>query len=232
MKKEILIKFSLLFIVVLIVTGTAWFRSDSKLSEMKDMSNTCVNGISENILRFHVIANSDSAEDQRVKLKVRDTILETYRSSMLLCKNRNEAIKFLDEKRDTIIKIADNVLQSNNKEYKATASIGDFPFPPKVYGDIVLPAGKYTALKVILGKGGGKNWWCVMFPPLCFIDMTTGYTTEESDKSLSKVISPKILNNIKINNKSKETVQKNKQTQGNYELRFKFVDLVKNILKK
>lgn len=228
----------LTIIIIIIVTATLLLIMETKhvngINNITDLSNTYVEGLSENILRFHVIANSDSSDDQRVKLKVRDAILTNYKNSMLKCKNKNEAIKFLNVSKASIEKTADQILFQNNKNYKAVSMIGDFPFPSKAYGDIVLPPGKYTALRVVLGQGKGRNWWCVMFPPLCFIDITTSNATEHCDKTLLKTIDKKTLQKIKINNGNSISGghQFISDNNGKYVFKFKIVELIKSMFKK
>lgn len=223
---------AILIIVTLFYIDTTEIKHSNGAVSITNLSNTYVDGLSKNILRFHVIANSDSADDQRVKLKVRDAILASYKNTMTKCKNKNEAIKFLNEKKLSIEKTADQILAQNNKNYKAISMIGDFPFPSKAYGDIVLPPGKYSALRVVLGEGKGRNWWCVMFPPLCFIDITMSNATEQSDKTLLKAIDKKTLNKIKLKNNTSSSYQYVPAEKGKYIFKFKVVELIKNMLKK
>ncbi len=128
-------------------------------------------GCSESPFRLHILANSNSQEDQNVKLKVRDAVLELTKDGMLECKTKEDAEKYMREHLDEITKTADEVLQQENFDYKAEAVIGKFDFPDKKYGDVVYPAGEYDALRIVLGEGEGDNWWCVMFPPLCIVNM-------------------------------------------------------------
>ncbi|QCX33412.1 stage II sporulation protein R [Caloramator sp. E03] len=145
-------------------------------------------GINQKLLRFHVIANSDSIDDQNVKLKVRDAILKSIGPEMAKCSNVNESIKVIEANKDKIEKISNDVLKEEGKNYTAKVMLGEFSFPVKTYGFITLPAGNYKAVRVVLGNGDGKNWWCVMFPPLCFIDITKGVTSKETDEELRKVL--------------------------------------------
>ena len=123
------------------------------------------------LIRLHVIANSDSEIDQQVKLRVRDAVLEKA-SSLSLSENAEEKIMgSLTEFEDA----AKVVLASYGFDYGAQALFGEFDFPTKSYGNVTLPAGKYTAVRVVLGEGEGQNWWCVMYPPLCFTSETTAH---------------------------------------------------------
>lgn len=152
--------------------------------------------IGKNLIRFHVIANSDSEEDQNVKLEVRDAILAKVGPQLENLKSTEEAKNYLQDNLDNIIEIANSILSKKQMGYKATASVGKSEFPVKSYNSITLPAGEYTALKVVLGNGDGKNWWCVMFPPLCFIDVTQGLTEEKTDEQLSRVMTTKQVDSI------------------------------------
>ncbi len=126
----------------------------------------------EEPFRLHIIANSDSDFDQEIKLKVRDSILEMTAEDMKTFTTEKEAEKYVTEHISEIVSLADMVLKENGAEYSARAEIGVFEFPDRAYGSVTYPAGDYYALRLILGEGEGKNWWCVMFPPLCIVNTT------------------------------------------------------------
>lgn len=121
--------------------------------------------------RLHVIANSDSDEDQQVKLKVRDAVLEATKEGILKCKNAKEAEEYIDENLEIIVATANDTLEENGFDYKATATVGTSHFPEREYQGVTYPEGDYQALRVVLGNGDGHNWWCVMFPPLCLSEV-------------------------------------------------------------
>ena len=136
--------------------------------------------IAESVFRLHVIANSDSQEDQDLKYVVRDNLL-SYMNE--LCKNttnKEEAIKIAKQHENDFKQIALQTIREQGFSYDVNVRIGNFEFPTKHYGDISLPAGFYDALRVEIGKAKGQNWWCVMFPPLCFVDVSSGIVPEES----------------------------------------------------
>lgn len=122
------------------------------------------------ILRLHVIANSDSAEDQRVKLLVRDAILDCGKAELASCKDSGEARERLMDNGSNVLRAAENVLKKEGLNYGVQLEMGAYEFPRREYNGSVFPKGNYEAMRVILGDGNGKNWWCVMFPPLCVID--------------------------------------------------------------
>ena len=143
-----------------------------------------VNAISENIsasvFRLHVIANSDDKEDQELKYKVRDAVIEYMNDIAKDCTSKEEVIDLAYKYQDEFKEISKKVIEENGYDYDVNINIGNFEFPTKNYGDISLPAGYYDALRIEIGKAQGQNWWCVMFPPLCFVDVTSGVVPDES----------------------------------------------------
>ena len=123
--------------------------------------------ISCKLIRLHIIANSDSHEDQALKLAVRDEVLKKVEKLTESFKNTEEAEKIVSENLDILKGCADEVIAGNGFEYFSRAEVSDVYFPTKVYDGFSLPAGKYRALRIHLGEGRGKNWWCVLFPPVC-----------------------------------------------------------------
>lgn len=142
--------------------------------------------VSDKIVRLHVIANSDSEVDQTVKLSVRDAILKAANREN---KGKDITLLSVEENKEDLLSAAESVLKENGCTYGCTLETGRFSFPVKSYENITLPAGKYDAVRVVLGEGKGENWWCVMFPPLCFSKSTKGVLTEESEKALKDRVS-------------------------------------------
>lgn len=136
--------------------------------------------IADSVFRLHVIANSDSEEDQNLKYIVRDRLLEYMNEICANCTTKKEAIKLVTENQDQFKQIAIDTIREQGYSYDVNIEIGNFEFPTKQYGDISLPAGFYDALKVEIGNANGQNWWCVMFPPLCFVDISSGVVPDES----------------------------------------------------
>ena len=149
-------------------------------------SQNISNNISDSVFRLHVIANSNTIKDQNLKYLVRDNLIEYMDTISQNAKNKNEAIKIAEKNIETFNKIANQTIQDNNYTYPVKVNIGTFDFPTKNYGDISLPAGIYDALRIEIGEAKGENWWCVMFPPLCFIDATTGVVPEDSKQIMEK----------------------------------------------
>ena len=142
--------------------------------------------LSNGVFRLHVIANSDSDEDQALKLKVRDALINYMNSISSNCSTKEEAINLALEHQDDFKNIAKQTILENGYNYDVKININNFYFPTKNYGDISLPAGNYDALRVEIGKAEGQNWWCVMFPSLCFIDLNNGIVDTEAKENLKE----------------------------------------------
>ena len=124
-------------------------------------------GIYENTLRLHVLANSDSTEDQTLKLLVRDAMVEETAKLSSECSNFSEAKNVYADNLEYLQKVAENVIRDEGEDDRVTVSLGEEYYPERQYGDIRLPSGRYNSLKVSIGESEGQNWWCVLFPPLC-----------------------------------------------------------------
>lgn len=125
----------------------------------------------EDLVRFHVVANSDSEEDQALKRAVRDGILKELAPQLAESKSLEESRQILTGLRPEMEEIGRRVIKAWGKDYEVKTEYGNFIFPTKSYGTLILPAGEYEALRVVIGEGKGSNWWCVLFPPLCFVDI-------------------------------------------------------------
>lgn len=134
----------------------------------------------DDLIRLHIIANSDSPEDQALKNKIRDQLLLAFGQTFKDAPTMENARTLIGENLIEFERIALAEIYEEGYQYPVNAKLGIYPFPTKVYGDIVYPAGRYEALRVVIGKGQGANWWCVMFPPLCFVDISSGVTRTAS----------------------------------------------------
>ena len=142
--------------------------------------STQVNG-APSVLRLHVLANSNSVQDQQVKLMVRDEVSQYMEESMREngISTFEEAYIYAQEHLGELTQVAQQVLDENGMDYEAKAELGKFDFPDKSYGDTQFPAGTYHAVRIQLGEAQGENWWCVLFPPLCFIETPAEEEVEE-----------------------------------------------------
>lgn len=172
--------------------------------------------IANSVFRLHVIANSDSKEDQNLKLKVRDELLSYMNELSKTCSSKQEVMVLAQEHRQELQEIAKSVIEKNGFSYSVEVEIGTSDFPTKHYGDITLPCGTYDALKVKIGKAEGQNWWCVMFPPLCFVDVSTGIVPDSSKQE------------IKENLKEEEYDLISKTNEHEIAFKFKLVELFQN----
>ena len=165
MRKKRVWECSLLAIVIFVAVG--WFFL---ICEGKD--NLPVSCGKEDLIRLHVLANSDSVADQQLKLKVRDGIIAYLAPYFEHAMQKSDAEQIVFEHKEQLIALAQQIILQNGADYSVDLQIGMFDFPIKSYGNLVLPAGNYEAVRVLIGKAEGKNWWCVLFPPLCFVDIT------------------------------------------------------------
>ena len=165
--------------------------------------------LSQSVFRLHVLANSDSKEDQELKLKVRDNLLNYMNEICSNCSTKEEAMKIANENKDKFQEIAENTIKENGFNYSVKININNFYFPTKSYGDISLPAGYYDALRVEIGEAKGQNWWCVMFPSLCFIDVSSGIVDKNAKENLEE----------NLQDESYEIISQNEEKS---EVKFKF----------
>ena len=139
------------------------------------------------LLRFHVIANSDNPIDQQQKLEVKNTILQTLSPFLSNCSSKEEAKQIIQSHMSDILTTTHNTLRSNDQT--VTAEIETCYFPTKTYGDLTFPPGQYESLSIRIGEAKGQNWWCVMYPPLCFVDASYGTVPEQSKQKLQGLLS-------------------------------------------
>lgn len=184
----------------------------------KSYSKTMFKNISNNFLRLHIIANSDSTDDQILKYKIRDSVIEYMSSYFDDVKTKDEALKILNDHIDEIYNIAFEIASSNGYSYPITVSVGNFYFPTREYDEITLPEGCYDALKIELGESKGQNWWCVMFPSICLIDNSNQNFSNDSEKLLQQNLDSEEYSIICNENKSVEL-----------KIKFKLIELFENI---
>ncbi len=170
--------------------------------------------IRSDVLRLHILANSDSEEDQQLKLKVRDAILEEgfeiFDGSVTI----ENAVNKISPQMNRIKETAEKIIKENGFNYDVTVTLDEEFFSTRIYNDsVTLPAGKYLALKVVIGSGEGKNWWCVMFPALC-LPAAESNQREEIDKVLNSDEEEIILESSK------------------YAVKFKIVEIIESLKEK
>lgn len=184
MNKKRLIQIGVFILIV--ITATNMYFASADVAPLKRRG--------ENLIRFHVLANSNSPEDQKLKLKVRDEVIGAMSGRLENSKNIEETREVLEESMKYIEDVARGKIISSGENYDVKTTIGEYDFPTKRYGNVVFEAGKYEALRIIIGEGKGDNWWCVMFPPLCFIDIKHGLTDEKTKSELKAALSEEEYN--------------------------------------
>ena len=167
---------------------------------VKGYSLNIQNSISKEFIRFHVLANSDSKEDQELKLKVKNGIINMLSEELNNSKSKAETKETLIKNIPNIKLKALEIIKNNGYNYPVSVNLTNSYFPTKTYGNITLPAGEYEALKIDIGKANGKNWWCVMFPPLCFVDVTVNEIPKKDKETLKNILTDEefeLISNIK-----------------------------------
>ena len=129
--------------------------------------------IYDNVLRLHVLANSDSQEDQELKLKVRDAVLAATEDIFKDCQTKEQAQKAANENIELIQSIAADTLRSYGCDYAVSVTVSQEEYPTRNYESCCFPSGEYTSVRIMIGEAEGQNWWCVLFPPLC-LDAASG----------------------------------------------------------
>lgn len=163
--------------------------------------------LEENLVRLHVVANSDSQEDQDLKLQVRDAVVEQLNQVMGTLDSAQAAKDFLSAHLTEIQQTANEVLQEAGSQLKAQVSLALEEFPTRVYDTFQLPAGLYEALRITIGEGEGHNWWCVVFPTLCVPASSEGFQETAEAGGLSDRLAGTLT-----------------QDSGGYEIRFRLLD--------
>lgn len=139
--------------------------------------------IYDSVLRLHILANSDSDEDQALKLKVRDAILAEGGELFRDCRDLQEATDAVEKKREKLLEIARRTIADEGYDYPVELKLSEEEYPIRTYGAVCFPSGRYLSLQILIGEAEGKNWWCVLFPPLCLSAATE--TKENEDAFIS-----------------------------------------------
>ena len=162
------------------------------------------NDLQKSFFRLHIIANSDSEEDQNLKLKIRDKIIEYIDNQNF--ESKEDTINFVNNNKNSLYEIAQKTVYENGYSYPISINIGNFYFPTKYYGNISLPAGFYDGIKIEIGDANGQNWWCSLFPPLCFMDVSSGIIENDDLKKLDSSLNNEEILLLTESNNSK-TIQ-------------------------
>ncbi len=199
-----------IFLLLILAGGCLWKYQEYQLQQTQLE-------IAEKVLRFHVRANSDSREDQALKLKVRDAIGTLMQRRLVGVDQLDECGRIVNENLAEIIDTAEKTVRQEGYTYPVTAQVATVEFPQKTYGNYTFPAGAYQALNVVIGSGRGQNWWCVMYPNMCFHDAVYEVVDEEAEKSLQRVLSEDEYDAV--------------LKSGKYRIRFKYLDFLNRFMK-
>ena len=199
---------------------TLFFSGMYIYGEVKDIDKVS-KGYKDKLIRFHVLANSDSDEDQELKLKVRDEIIKYLQPMLKQSKSLEQSEQIILSESENIKNIGENIIKENGYTYEVEVKLEYNNFPAKQYSNIVLPAGEYKALRILIGEAKGKNWWCVMFPPLCFVDENNGVIDKETDEKLRSVLTEEEYNLI-----SEDNIEKTKDVK----MKFKIVEIIEALV--
>ncbi|MBQ2922972.1 MAG: stage II sporulation protein R [Tyzzerella sp.] len=165
-------------LIAILITG---LLVNAKKNEMQDE-------LARQVFRFHVLANSDSEEDQALKMKVKEEIITYMKQELPESDSVETTKKWARENLSQIEEVAERIIAEEGYEYPVKAEVTTCDFPDKSYGDITFPAGEYEALRIEIGQAKGQNWWCVLYPNLCFIDAVHAVVPDEGKADLKEVL--------------------------------------------
>ena len=165
-------------LISLVVTGIVVNAKQSKMQE----------DLAKEVFRFHVLANSDSDEDQALKMQVKEAVIAYMQEEIPESDSVETTKEWARSHLDAIVDLAKAVIREEGYDYPVMAEVTTCDFPDKTYGDITFPSGRYEALRIEIGEANGQNWWCVLYPNLCFIDAVHAVVPEEGKKGLKKVL--------------------------------------------
>lgn len=176
-RKELVLSLSCFLLAFLFTLSWARKRDESLAAR-----------IAPEILRFHVLANSDNASDQQLKLEVRTLLLQSIYENLEENATKDETKLYITSHYADLENVAEEYMAEKGYDYSAHIELGYSYFPTKTYGDMVFPCGEYEAVRVLIGKGEGRNWWCVLYPQLCFIDGTYATVPDTSKETLQHLL--------------------------------------------
>jgi stage II sporulation protein R len=208
LRNESKILFLSLVIGLLFATGVAAYTYAYAARVQQD--------IAENVIRFHVLAHNDDADEQMLKEYVRTKILEEFAEALSENNTIEETRENLREILPALQAYAQEIIRDAGFEHNTTADIATTFFPAQFYGDIAFPPGNYQAVQIKIGDGAGQNWWCLMFPPLCYVDMTA---TDDARHQLSETVSQEGFRLLTHQESTPDVV-----------VRFRIVELWQNLL--
>ena len=209
---HIKISMGILIAIIAVLIGIGGFQRNEAMAAYR-MQDPLQPSIASKIMRFHVLANSDSKEDQKLKLQVRDAIGELMEPRLADVKDMDETRRIITDSIPDIVAKAEQTLKEQGCGDSVSAKVTHTDFPVKTYGSYTFPAGNYEALQVVIGEGKGHNWWCVLYPNMCFRDSVYEIVDEDAKEELQEVLSPEEYEDV--------------FTSGNYEVHSRLLDYFK-----
>lgn len=197
------------FLLLILAGGCLWKYQEWKLQQVQQE-------IAQKVFRFHVRANSDSREDQALKLKVRDAVGTMMQQVLEGVDDVAQCSRIVEANLAAVADTAQRTVYQEGYPYPVSAQVETAQFPQKAYGNYIFPAGEYQALNVVIGSGKGRNWWCVMYPNLCFHDAVYEVVDDEAEKTLQRVLSEDEYDAV--------------LKSGEYRIRFKYLDFLNRFL--
>lgn len=173
--------------ILLAAFFTAWTVRERGIL-IEERTRTATEELSQQVLRFHVLADSDSAGDQEVKMKVKKAVIEYLQESMPEDKSLQGTRQFVEEHLEDIETLAGQTVLEAGSNDQVTARLETASFPEKTYGDVTFPEGEYEALRILIGSGKGHNWWCCLYPNLCFTDAVHAKVVPEDKRKLEEIL--------------------------------------------
>lgn len=218
-----------IYFIITMILLSFLFNGCQLIDNSLELTELNYTEIKDKLIRFHVIANSDTEEDQALKLKVRDKVIDALSDKMKDAKTVEEAKRILESNIDFVNDIAKEVITENNYSYNVNTMLSHENFPDKVYGDYIFPQGNYEAFRVIIGDGRGHNWWCVMFPPICFVDETKSEVDSSELKENIENIEVKKTNKKDKEKKENEDEELSNDSNNEVEFEFKIVEVIRGL---
>ena len=197
-------------LIICVISGVSTYKGIREQQIQKEIADC--------LIRFHVRANSDADYDQKLKLLVKDEIVKYLETELSGAGTLDDARAILEADVADITSIAEEVIAREGYDYKVNAYFERAYFPLRMYGDMTFPPGEYEAFCVDIGYAEGRNWWCVLYPPLCFVDSTYSVVPDETKSDFRAVLSDEAYSTITVND----------LTEKKYVIRFKYLKFLNN----
>ena len=187
LKEQLFLTLSASCLALSLICFTAWTR---------EKEERAAEALAPQVLRFHVLADSDSPEDQALKLQVRDLLLEEIRRGVPSCSEKSQIQRYIEDHESELEQTVNTFIKKQGFSCTADIRLEQAYFPTRVYGDLTFPCGVYDAVRVVLGSGTGHNWWCVLYPSLCFTSESFAVMPPESEEELSGLLDESLFEEL------------------------------------